>query len=338
MGTIDNTKKVKKWKQLSDVERYKIESFLIAGWSVSKIAEELKRDRRTISREISRGKVVERNSDWSDRVVYRAEHGSIKRRESSTNKGRPPMGISKELYNHVVQRLHNNYSPDAIIGELRRDGVLCMCSKTLYNYLYSGYFKGFLGYVKKKKRHKPSRKVGYHNATAKRIDERPEAANTRASGHWEMDTVVSGRGGKGALLVLTERHSRYELIFKLESCTQLEVVKMIDRLERRYKERFSSIFKSITSDNGSEFLKTKLIEKSLYSDEKRTNLYYAHPYSSWERGSNENANKLIRKWIKKGEDISNLPVAYIKRIQNWMNSYPRKIFNYKTASMICKCL
>ena len=112
------------------------------------------------------------------------------------------------------------------------------------------------------------------------------------------------------------------------------VLAVFNRLERRYKSKFSTMFKTITCDNGGEFLDWNTLERSYLHEKKRADIYFAHPYSSWERGSNENANRLIRKFIKKGEDIGNLPVAYIKRVEKWINNYPRRIFAYKNASML----
>ena len=147
-----------------------------------------------------------------------------------------------------------------------------------------------------------------------------------------MDTVVGGKGTTACLLVLTERYSRTELIYLLKNRTQECVLAVFDRLERKYKSNFNKVFESITCDNGGEFLDSEGLERSCLHGNKRTAIYYAHPYSSWERGSNENANKLIRKFIKKGEDIGKLPVAYIKRVEKWINNYPRRIFAYKTAN------
>ena len=98
-----------------------------------------------------------------------------------------------------------------------------------------------------------------------------------------MDCVVSGRGSKAVLLVLTERYSRRTIIYKMKGKTQEEVVGALDKLERKYKSRFKKIFKSITMDNGCEFINQDLIERSLYTKEPRVTAYYAHPYSSWER-------------------------------------------------------
>ena len=116
--------------------------------------------------------------------------------------------------------------------------------------------------------------------------------------------------------MLTERVSRFEIIIKLRGKTQKSITASLDKLEREYKYKFSLIFKSITVDNGVEFLDMAGLEKSVYDKvSKRTTIYYAHPYCSLERGSNENNNKLIRKFIKKKTDIKNFSAAYIKKIR-----------------------
>jgi len=133
------------------------------------------------------------------------------------------------------------------------------------------------------------------------------------------------------LLVLTERKHREELIIKLPSKTQACVIDALDTLEKRYKHKFQKKFKSITMDNGSEFLNMHAIETSvLKPTSKRTICYYAHPYCAWERGSNENQNKLIRRFVPKGSNIDRLTMRDVKRIQNWKNNYPRRILGYYT--------
>jgi IS30 family transposase len=235
---------------------------------------------------------------------------------------------------HIRDKLRKKYSPDAIVGESKRDALFddIICTKTLYNWLYNGYVSGFK--MSRRKRVVRKRTIGLKNPNAKRINERPAEADERQAGHLEMDTVVSCKGSTSCLLVLTERHSRTEMMYLLKNRTQESVLGIFNRLERKYKSKFSEIFKTITCDNGSEFLDYEALERSCLHTEKRTCIYFAHPYSSWERGSNENANRLIRKFIKKGEDIGKLPVAYIKRIEKWINSYPRRIFAYKTANML----
>ena len=148
-----------------------------------------------------------------------------------------------------------------------------------------------------------------------------------------MDCVVGKREGSGAvLLVLSERSRREEIILKIPSKTQGSVVASLDRLEGKYGKEFREKFKTITVDNGSEFLDYEGERSIKGKDKKRVNLYYAHPYSSWERGTNENINKLIRRFIPKGTDIGKISKARIKYIENWINSYPRRIFGYKSAN------
>ena len=151
-------------------------------------------------------------------------------------------------------------------------------------------------------------------------------------GHWEIDLVVGGRGkGSAALLTLTERKTRKQLIRKLKDKTQRAVARAINGIEQQMgPEAFRTVFKSITADNGSEFLDYEALERSVFGGA-RTHIYYAHPYSSWERGSNENANRIIRRFIPKGCDISKFTRKQIQAIENWINNYPRKILDFETA-------
>ena len=122
--------------------------------------------------------------------------------------------------------------------------------------------------------------------------------------------------------------TRQEQIRKINSKSQEDVVNCLNQIENKIgSEDFKKYYKTITCDNGTEFLDSVGIVSSINSSEKRTDLYYCHPYCSSERGSNENANRLIRRWIPKGSDISQYSDEYIKQVQDWLNNYPRKIFN-----------
>lgn len=119
--------------------------------------------------------------------------------------------------------------------------------------------------------------------------------------------------------------------------TQGSVTNSLNKLKKKLQGKFTEIFKTITVDNGSEFINHKLLETSILdSSNKRTNIYYAHPYFAYERGSNENENnnKLIRKFIDKNTDISKISNKRILYIQNWINNYPCKLFNYMSANHI----
>ena len=189
--------------------------------------------------------------------------------------------------------------------------------------------------VKRNKSQRVYKKIGTvakNNVKGRSIEQRPQWINERKEvGHWEMDLLV----GKGTtcLQVLTERVTRKELIFKIPNKKQQTIVQTLDRLEMQYKEHFNTIFHSITMDNGVEFLDQQALEAScVKAGKKRTTCYYAHPYSSWERGSNENANRLIRRFIPKGANIDQYSDQQIAEIERWINNYPRKLFNYETAN------
>ena len=132
------------------------------------------------------------------------------------------------------------------------------------------------------------------------------------------------------ILTLEARKSRKSLYVLVKNKTQKEVVAAIKRVRRRVGGDFREVFKSITADNGSEFLDSEAIKKAAKCDE----VYYAHPYSSWERGSNENGNRILRRFIPKGTDIGKLTHSELQRIEDWVNNYPRKILGYKSANQI----
>ena len=166
------------------------------------------------------------------------------------------------------------------------------------------------------------------------IENRSDEVNSRDTfGHWEMDTVKGKKGiTKSCLLVLTERLTRREIIRKIPDQGARSVVAELDKLEHRLGQMFSKLFKTITVDNGVEFSDYESMKRSLLHDGDRTKIYYCHAYSSYERGSNENANKLIRRHIPKGHDIDKYDDTYVQYIQDWMNSYPRKIHGWRTAN------
>lgn len=155
----------------------------------------------------------------------------------------------------------------------------------------------------KKRKYKKTRPA-YNNLKETSISERPKEVDERVEiGHWEMDTVVGKKGSKTVLLVINERATRKELIFKMPSKSQAAVVGTLDKLERKMKKTFSITFKTITCDNGCENLDFEGIEISVLNKRSRTKVFYTDHYNAWERGTNENINKMIRRFIPKGTDI-----------------------------------
>ncbi|MCC8023624.1 MAG: IS30 family transposase, partial [Clostridiales bacterium] len=218
-----------------------------------------------------------------------------------------------------------------------------ICVRTLYNYIDKGVF---LNLTNKNLPIKGNRKRTYRHIRQARpskgdsIEKRPSIVDKRNSfGYWEMDTVVGKQGTKKILLVLTERLTRNEIIIPLKDKTARSVVVALNSLERRYGAMFYKMFHTITVDNGCEFTDCAGMEKSCLRKGKRTKLYYCHPYSSWERGSNENQNKMIRRYFPKGFDFSNTTKSEVKQVEEWMNNYPRAKLGYHSSSeLFLKCL
>jgi len=351
MSQLNDTTDVRFNKHLTERDRYTIEVLLKEKYKPYMIAMRLGKGIRTIEREIARGQVQQQNSDLTFRIEYCADFGQRMHDMAAKNKG-PGLKIghdielSKFIENKIIKE---NWSPDAVIGHIKEKEIsftTTICTKTLYNYIDSG--EVFLELTNKhlpvkkdgkKGTYNKVRKIALNNIKGTSIEERsPDIEDREEYGHWEMDCVVGRKAGGGAvLLVLSERRAREELIFKIEAKKQEFVVKEIDRLEKQFGKKFRDKFKTMTMDNGCEFLDWEGIENSkLNPGEKRLKTYYAHPFSSWERGTNENINKLIRRFIPKGTDIGKYTKKHIKYIQDWINNYPRRIFGYKTASEMVK--
>jgi len=213
--------------------------------------------------------------------------------------------------------------------------------KTIYNYIDMGVLmleREDLVYGNYRDNNKSKRKESTKTKQHKKgrtIRDRPKAADNRSEiGHFEMDLVEGKKGCNDPyLLVLTERKTRIEIIEKIPDKTQDSVVKGLDRIERRMGVvKFRETFKSITTDNGREFYDYERIEESFTkSSTKRTEIYYCDAYSSWQRGSNENANRFIRRFLPKGESFKGITRNFVKDIQEFINTYPRKMFDFMTS-------
>jgi len=335
----------RKQKQLTYEERIKLEALYKMGFTPTIIGEQLGgRSERTVRREIARGKVTLLNSDLTERQAYSAEIGQKEHDIRGSAKG-PGLKIGKDhkLVEYLEKAIGEGKSPYAALQNIENENLKFdtkICFKTFYNYLDNNLFLNISNKdlpVKKdgKKRNYHKIRLAFNNTKGTSISERPVEVDARESpGHWEMDTVVGKKGTKTVLLVLSERVMRKELIFKIPSKSQAAVVKVLDRLERKMGKLFVKTFKTITCDNGCENLDFEGIERSIRNKKKRTKVYYAHPYSSWERGTNENINKMIRRFIPKGVDISTFSDKQIMQIQHWINNYPRKILGGLSANMM----
>lgn len=316
---------------LTEQERYKLEVYLKEKVPVTEIARKMNRCRQTIYNEIQRGTIELIDSNLKPYKQYCADVSQRKYEELEKNKGRPlKVGKDLQYIRYVEEKVKQHYSFYAVLHlpETKKQKTT-LCERTLYNYYHDGIFLNLkpedMPYkVKKKKKKFSKRGVALHNIKSRSIEERPkEVLDREEYGHWEMDTVVGGKKkSKKVLLVITERMTREEIIKKIPDKKMKSVVKALDRLERKMgKRRFRKKFKSITMDNGVEFLDWQGIEKG-----NRTITYYCHPFCSGERGSNENQNKLIRRFCPKGCDIADYSDAEIQYIEDFINTYPRRLF------------
>lgn len=230
----------------------------------------------------------------------------------------------------------DKWAPDAISGFMKthnyfsKDGFCSISTPTIYNAIRQGLINVKLDdtirmkEVPDYKHHNnslPASKISYS------IETRPDEINSRqVFGHFELDTILSKRNGKHhCLLTITERKTRFEIILRISSKSSKEVVKKINQLKLFFNKHYNKVFKSFSTDNGSEFDDfLGIIANS------KTNIYFCHPYCSGEKGTNEKHNSMIRYFIPKGTLIESISDDQLNKIASWMNNYPRKILNYKT--------
>ena len=255
-------------------------------------------------------------------MEYSAVKAQKKRDERSRNKGTEvKIKDRPDIKNFIDNEIKIKNSPEVICHKLKIDLNFKLCFKTIYNYIDSkvllskrtnlicGKYKNRNKVKKEETERSRKRKIG------RMISDRPEEIEKRETlGHWEMDLVEGVKGGK-FLLVLSERKTRKEIIELIDNKSTNEVARALNKIESNLCNiDFTQIFKTITSDNGREFSNYEEIEKSCISGEKRTSLYYANAYSSWQRGTNENINKMIRRWLPKGTSFNKLTNEDVKKI------------------------
>ena len=320
MDYSNDTPISRKNKHLDAYERGQIALLNAEGLSPYAIGKRLGRVPNTITNELERGTVkqIKGNKEVS---VYYPDTGQSKYEANRKNCG-PKFKLfqCQDFIEHVAERCFDKkHSLDAISGAAKRSGMFPdserVCTKTLYNYVDLGILDiSNLDLPLKLKRPTKSPRVKKHKKhLGTSISERPEHINDRSEfGHWEIDTVIGKKSkSEPALLTMTERMTRKELIFKIPGKNTEAVQQAIQKLMEESTIYFSKVFKSITSDNGSEFADLSSIE-----DTSVTSIFFAHPYSSGERGTNERHNGLIRRFIPKGRSINDYSLEAIARVEN----------------------
>lgn len=334
--SYSTTNEHKRGQHLTYDERMLIQIRLKDGKSQRAIAREIGCSPTTISNEIKRGTVL----------LY---HGRVKRYKASTGQKtyeehrmascRHYDYLSKKEFLDYVEKhfFDDHWSLDACAGRALRDGVFTreqtVCMKTLYNYVALGLLKikNINLPMKLRRNTKLHRNRGNKKKLGRSIDERPAEINERQEfGHWEVDLVLGAKSGKDkALLTMLERKTREYLMFPIPDKSAASVMDALKKLREDYSEHFSDVFKTITTDNGSEFALLSNIEKTA-----GTLVYYAHPYTSCDKGAVERHNGLIRRFIAKKKRIDSFTAEQISDVEVWCNSLPRKILGYRTPDEI----
>lgn len=329
------------YHHLTITDRFQIEAWTRAKVEVPEMAELLGVHISTIYRELKRGEYEHLNSDYTTEMRYSADLAEMKYRANLKEKGAGlKIGNDIAFANYIEQKIiKEKYSPDAVLGEIKVKGMefkTKISRSTLYSYIDKGIFLELSNRhlpVKKDKKDRKRQERPKRAPKGMSIEKRPaEVAERSTCGHWEMDCVEGAKGTKKTLLVLTERMTRCEIIRIMPDKTIKSVTAALNDIEKMYGvEMFAKVFKTITVDNGSEFSDSAGIEKSVNGG-RRTTVFYCHPYSSYERGSNENANKLVRRHYPKGCSFEKVSASDIAALEKWINNYPRGIFGFHCAA------
>ncbi len=319
----------KKYVRLNFAERERISNGLWSGESFASISRRIKRPECTVGREIWKNVKKKLRS-------YHAVLAEAKAKESKKH-GRPKKFENNErLKLYVEKKLRIEWSPEEIAKRIRleypKDKTMRIFHETIYQYLYclpKGELKKELmkGLRQEKKGRQPRRFAHYRRQRIQdivSISERPKETEGRhVPGHWEGDLVV-GKSHASALGTLVERTTRLTILIPLSTKDAFSVRTEFAKAFSQIPEKFK---KSLTYDRGSE-----MSEHKLFTEETKIQVYFADPYSPWQRGTNENTNGLIRQYFPKGTDFSNVPLSVIKEVEQRLNSRPRKTLGFFTPS------
>ena len=312
------------YKHININERCCIANFLDLGWSIRKIAKHLNRNASTISREIKRNSVNGK---------YLAHIANEKYINNKINCGAKSKLNNNELVQYIENSLNKTWSPEQIAGRLRLDykdnKSMHIGFKTIYRWIYRKVIvRGNLNSLRRKGKSLKTKETRGKFNIGKSIKDRPKEVRKRENiGHWELDTVVSSRGkSKYCLSTFVERKGRFliaQVMNNRKSATfNFHCFKAFDSIP-------NNLIKTFTVDRGKEFAGYNEIEKTL-----NVEVYFADPYSSWQRGTNENTNGLIREFYPKKFDFATITQNELDIVVNIINNRPRKCLGYKTPAEV----
>lgn len=299
------------YKQLTENERYQIYALMKAGHNQIDVARILSRSPSTISRELKR------NIGLRGYRPLQA-HRFAQSRQSEAQKA---IKVTDAVWEWIVTLIQQELSPQQVVDYLRRHKNVSLHHETVYQLIYLEKAQGGNLYQHLRIARKSYRKrYGHYDKRGQiknrtDIDERPKVVDDRSRiGDWEGDTVM-GKGRKSALLTMVERKTLYTVIVRLTG----KHADLLAEAAVSHMEEIKAKVKTITFDNGLEFAAHEVIAKGLGAD-----IYFAHPYCSWERGINENTNGLIRQYFPKGTDFNNVTDLEIQHVMDRLNNRPRK--------------
>ena len=322
-----STKHIKN-KHLTIKERAQIELLIKQGTKKSEIARIIGISRSTLYNELNRGTVEQMDTHLKIHKEYFAETGQAIYEQNRKNSCNPYKFIKAFDFIKYSEKeiLEKKYSPDVVCGLAKKEGRFneMVSTKTLYNYIDAGLMKvkNIDLTLKVKMSNKSRRRRKNRRIMGESIEKRPQKVNERNEfGHWEIDTVVGTKKRSAVLLTLAERVTRQLITVKIPSRSSQAVSEAMKKIISQFGDKADKIFKSITADNGSEF--ATLTDTISFAD-----VYFTHPYSSFERGTNEKQNSLLRRFFPKNKSLENISYQAIKAAQDWINTFPRKIFDY----------
>jgi len=309
------------YNQLTLEQRYEIKAYMQAGFKLSVLANHLGFHRSTIYRETSR------NRGCRGYRPHQASQKAIERKRNASKHVR----FTADLQDRVTKLLKDDLSPEQVSGYLSKQDDIQISHETIYQFIWSEKASGGTLYQhlrcsskKRRKRYGGRDRRGQIPERVS-IEERPEIVETKKRmGDWEVDTII-GKNHQCALVTAVERKTKFTCIGKVERKSSEEVTNALIKMLAPFKEHVHTI----TVDNGKEFAGHKQIAKAL-----EANVYFAHPYCSWERGLNENTNGLIRQYFPKKQTFININEQQTCFVENRLNNRPRKSLQFNTPKEV----
>lgn len=319
---------MRKYHQLTLSEREQYYALRERGFSLRDIGKKLGRHHTTLSREFGRN--IKYGNEYFNNTYLPCKAQKLADKRKAKQRRKAPLKCPATFLYVRKHLREDQWSPQTIAGRIHIDKPeLSICHETIYNYIYAKRIKSrgmhleqYLVLKRKRRMKQNGRSVHRHSKIpeAVSIDLRPKSVNTRRTpGHWETDNIIGKQTDRTALSVTVERKTRFTIITKLKNrSAQTKAEALIERLEEY-------ITKTLTTDNGSENTNHKEISQAL-----QLLMYFCHAYHSWEKGTVENTNGRIRRFIPKGVSIDPITVEYIAAMESKMNNTPRKCLQYKT--------